>query len=279
MGPGGDRHRGPNRPRDPTQGSVSSAPSGGASRSLPPVRRTSEETSGLCRRRCPSSQRSSFANGREIGQRVERPRGPSCGGGRAASTVPRQHMSRDGVGNQRRDLQIESSSGRASDGTSISSGGGVQSLEKGEDVGRDFHRSVAIARRWCPQPIRRHDDSDRCSRVHIEGSREKRSRSILHKCVREMEARYGMRGVRVGEASHPGPPGSLLRRLRTSRQGALTPMDTADRTDVDFEALVDELAGDLLPHDGFASPPTHSACSIWWSSGRRGCVWCQPALG
>ena len=25
------------------------------------------------------------------------------------------------------------------------------------------------------------------------------------KCVKEMEARYGMRGVRVGEASHPGP--------------------------------------------------------------------------
>ena len=40
------------------------------------------------------------------------------------------------------------------------------------------------------------------------------------------EARWGMRGVRVGEASHPGPPGSLLRRLRTSRQGALTPIDS-----------------------------------------------------
>ena len=54
-------------------------------RSLPPVRRTSEETSGSCRR---PSQRSSF-NGREVGQRVERPGG--------LSTVRRQHKSRDGV--------------------------------------------------------------------------------------------------------------------------------------------------------------------------------------
>ena len=81
------------------------------------------------------------------------------------------------------------------------------------------------------------------------------TRSVQHKWVKVIEARYGMRGVRVGEASHPGP-GSSLRRLQTSRQGALTPIDTADRTDVDSEALLDELARDLSPiHDGFARPP------------------------
>ena len=87
-------------------------------------------------------------------------------------------------------------------------------------------------------------------------------RSIQHKWVRVIDARYGMRGVRAGEASHPGPPGSLLRRLRTSRQGALTPIDTADRTDVDSEALLEELARDLSVHDGSASPlPTAAAAS------------------
>ena len=51
--------------------------------------------------------------------------------------------------------------------------------------------------------------------------------------------------------------------MRTSRQGALTPIDTADRTDVDCEALLDELARDLSPVNlGFASSqPTAPAAS------------------
>ena len=105
----------------------------------------------------------------------------------------------------------------------------------------------------------------------IEGSKEKRSvtRSILHKCVREMEARCVMRGVRVGEASHPRL-GTLLRRLRTFRHGALTPMDAGNRTDVDSEALLDELARDLLPHGGSASPqPTALAASGELQEARR----------
>ena len=44
------------------KGSGSSAPSRRASRFLPPVHRTSEQTSGPCRRPRPSSQRSPFAN-------------------------------------------------------------------------------------------------------------------------------------------------------------------------------------------------------------------------
>ena len=52
------------------------------------------------------SQRSSFTNGREVGQWVEGLRGRSCRGGRA-----------------QRDLRMESSSGGAPYGTPISSGG------------------------------------------------------------------------------------------------------------------------------------------------------------
>ena len=47
-------------------------------------------------------------------------------------------------------------------------------------------------------------------------------------------------------------------------------MDTADRTDVDAEALLDELARDLLPHDGSASPqPTAPAASCELPEARR----------
>ena len=47
-----------------------------------------------------------------------------------------------------------------------------------------------------------------------------------------------------------------LRRLRTARQGALTPIDFVDRTDVDSEALFDDLARDMMSHghEGSASP-------------------------
>ena len=105
------------------------------------------------------------------------------------------------------------------------------------------------------------------------------TRLIQDKCVREKEARYGMRGLRVGEASHPGPPGSLLTRLRIARHGALTPMDTADRTDVDSEALLDELARDCCQFtiDLRASNPQRLQHLV--SSVRRGGVWCRPALG
>ena len=138
--------------------------------------------------------------------------------------------------------------------------------KKGRTLGKISTDLSPLARRsQCPQPIRRHDDSDRSSRFHIEASRERRSvtRSIQRKWVRVIDTRYGMRGVRVGEASHPGPRFFIEEILRTSRQGALTPIDTADRTDVDSEALLDELARDLSPvHDGSASPqPTAAAAS------------------
>ena len=50
------------------------------------------------------------------------------------------------------------------------------------------------------------------------------------------DARYGLRAVRVGEASHPGP-GSRLR--RTQRLRALQrSMDRADESDLETESLV-----------------------------------------
>ena len=79
------------------------------------------------------------------------------------------------------------------------------------------------------------------------------TRLILHnKCVREMEARYGMRGVRVGEASHQGQvlcwgDCGILAKVH-SRQW------TQQIAQIGSEALLDELARDLLH-------PTHSTCS------------------
>ena len=49
---------------------------------------------------------------------------------------------------------------------------------------------------------------------------------------------HGLRGVRVGEASHPGPPRTDLRRLRTSRQGTPSPNDCVEPTVADIEASV-----------------------------------------
>ena len=48
-----------------------------------------------------------------------------------------------------------------------------------------------------------------------------------------VDARYGLRGVRVGDVSHPGPPRSELRRLRTSRQNIPTAIETVEPTVVD----------------------------------------------
>ena len=47
-------------------------------------------------------------------------------------------------------------------------------------------------------------------------------------------ARYGLRGVRVGEASHPGPPRVGLRRLRT----CATTIDSVCPTEADSEATL-----------------------------------------
>ena len=47
-------------------------------------------------------------------------------------------------------------------------------------------------------------DVDRLSRFHVEGSRQ--SPPLIRR-------RYGLRGIRVGEPSHPGPP-RVRRRLR-----------------------------------------------------------------
>ena len=62
------------------------------------------------------------------------------------------------------------------------------------------------------------------------------TRSILHQ-----RDRSKVRNARspCWEGVSPGP-GTLLRRLRNYRHGAVTPMDAENRTDVDSEALFDE---------------------------------------
>ena len=56
--------------------------------------------------------------------------------------------------------------------------------------------------------------------------------------------RFGLRGVRVGEASHPGPPRSELRRLRTVRQSTPTASETVDPTIMDDVSVA---ASNALP--------------------------------
>ena len=215
------------------EGSGSSAPCG-RGRSLPPVHRTVARAEDHVRAaREVHSRKRSWPTVRDLevlhAETFHQPR--QCPG----SKCPGMELDTN------EEISKLRARGGAPDGTPITSGGRVQSFVKGQDIGRKFHRSIATAKRSQCQPFGRYEDSDRCSRFHIEASRERRSvtRSIQHEWVRVIDARYGIRGVRVGEASHPGPPGSLLRRLRTSRQGALTPIDTANRTDVDSEALLD----------------------------------------
>ena len=68
----------------------------------------------------------------------------------------------------------------------------------------------------CAQSIRSDVEFNRRSRFHSQGSRQRCPRTpgfygvtrsrVNGEWFREEGARYGLRGVRVGEASHPGPP-------------------------------------------------------------------------
>ena len=53
-------------------------------------------------------------------------------------------------------------------------------------------------------------------------------------------SRYGLRGIRVGEASHPGPPRSQLR----SSQTVPTEADSSIPTVMDLTAMDTESEGD-----------------------------------
>ena len=66
---------------------------------------------------------------------------------------------------------------------------------------------------------------------------QRRSRDGVNVHVRIIRARYGLRGVRLGEASHPGPPRLFLREVH--RQDVVR-----DTGDVD-PTLLDALEVDL----------------------------------
>ena len=98
------------------------------------------------------------------------------------------------------------------------SGGRVQSIKEGKDVGLN---RIGASPRWRRrgQPFCGHVQFDRGSRFCIEGRWARCSLMHYLSWSSWRGAQYGLRGVRVGEASHPRPPRSDLRRLRTSRQG------------------------------------------------------------
>ena len=61
-----------------------------------------------------------------------------------------------------------------------------------------------------------------------------------------ISSRYGLRGIRVGEASHPGPPRSQLRRAQT----VPTEADSSIPTVMDLTAMDTESEGDSVDDDG-----------------------------
>ena len=81
-----------------------------------------------------------------------------------------------------------------------------------------------------------HVQFDRGSRFCIEGRWARCSLMHYLSWSSWRGARYGLRCV--GEASHPGPPHSDLRRLRTSRQGTPTANEIVEPTVADIEASV-----------------------------------------
>ena len=169
-----------------------------------------KKTSSQGRGARPRSQGSPGSVGGEIGQWVARFGGPTCRSVGRASTAPPTEC-RDGGGTQRGDRQVASSGRRAPEGTCAR--GGSQSNEESKNIGRELHRSCALPR-WtlCAESIRSDVDIDRRSRFHSQGGWQRCPVTprfhwrVNREWFRVVGARYGMRGVRVGEASHPGPP-------------------------------------------------------------------------
>ena len=87
--------------------------------------------------------------------------------------------------------------------------------------------------RLCGEPFPRHVEFDRGCRFCFEGSGERSSVRFTWWCMWR-NARHGLRGVRVGEASHPGLPRVGLRRLRT----CATTIDSVCPTEADSEATL-----------------------------------------
>ena len=60
-----------------------------------------------------------------------------------------------------------------------------------------------------------------------------------------ISSRYGLRGIRIGEASHPGPPRSQLKRAQT----VPTEADSSIPTVMDLTAMDTESEGDSVADD------------------------------
>ena len=105
---------------------------------------------------------------------------------------PECPKSGDGGGTHGGNHQIEGTGGRALVSTRNTPRYRVNSPKEGPNCG--WHRYRARCRRT--ERIRSHVDVDRRSRFHFEGSRERCS------MIRIL---FGWRGVRIGEASNPGP--------------------------------------------------------------------------
>ena len=161
-----------------------------------------QEASGTSRGIGPKRHGSPEADGGEVGKRVAGSGGFARRGVSTATDPPRPECPKSGDGGETHggNHQIEGS------------------LKEGPNYG--WHRYRARCRRT--ERIRSHVDVDRRSRFHFDGSRER--------CP-VIRSLYGWRGVRIGEASNPGPQ-SNARRVPGASQSSGGSTQAADSHDV-----------------------------------------------
>ena len=130
---------------------------------------------------------------------------------------------------------------------------GIRSI-KNDDIEQGFRSRVAGASHGCPDlSWESYVCCNRCSRRQAEVSRRGRALSspTLKTRCRRCEARYGLRGVRVGEALHPGPARPVRRSARLRAQEVSpTAVDTPSPT---HPTLLDSLEFDLTIADSTES--------------------------
>ena len=224
--------------------SRSSAPGGRTPRFVSPVHCPSEEASRSSTGAGASSPRSPAADGGEVGQWASRFGDSACRSIKTSCSTSRtkQATPRDGGGSTRGDCETASPSGRAP-GWPRQSRGRIVPTKESQNWW-EFHRWTSF-------------DVDRHSRFHVEGSRQ--SPPLIR-------TRYGLRGIRVGEASHPGPRVRRRRRVGSSPDSTMSEdlrlLDSLARDlgfDGDVPTTVKEV--DVTMHDGSSLGPSEQVLS------------------